>query len=221
MLERWCGGWNGDILPPARESGRNLFIAAVTIFGMASPDTTHARNPGDRAGGGPLAGGTFARGPLRSAARGTCADGRAGRQPQLGGKPANIVFDDAPPDQAGEGISNGIFINLGHSSQDKRPRSHSLRSGYAIEQGCGEIGRPEAGAEHQRSGRTDRDGAGRAVDGGGRCKAGHTGGQSQPAGGSDVVSGEDKGASPGLCHLEAGDYIRLVIIAGRRWNFHG
>ena len=103
---------------------------------------------------------------------------------------------------------------------DKRPRSHSLRSGYAIEQGCGEIGRPEAGAEHQRSGRTDRDGAGRAVDGGGRCKAGHTGGQSQPAGGSDVVSGEDKGASPGLCHLEAGASIRLVVIAGRRWNPH-
>ena len=56
-------GWNRDILPPARESGRNFFLAAVTTFGMVSPDKTIAQNPGDRAGGGPPAGGTFARGP--------------------------------------------------------------------------------------------------------------------------------------------------------------
>ena len=33
---------------------------------------------------------------------------------ELGGKAANIVFDDAPPDQAVEGIINGIFFNQGH-----------------------------------------------------------------------------------------------------------
>lgn len=33
---------------------------------------------------------------------------------ELGGKAANIIFDDAPIDQAVEGIINGIFFNQGH-----------------------------------------------------------------------------------------------------------
>ncbi len=33
---------------------------------------------------------------------------------ELGGKSANIIFDDAPIDQAVEGIINGIFFNQGH-----------------------------------------------------------------------------------------------------------
>ncbi|MBA0128092.1 aldehyde dehydrogenase family protein [Haloechinothrix sp. YIM 98757] len=33
---------------------------------------------------------------------------------ELGGKAANIVFDDAPLDQAVEGIVNGVFFNQGH-----------------------------------------------------------------------------------------------------------
>ncbi len=33
---------------------------------------------------------------------------------ELGGKAANIIFDDAPIDQAIEGIINGIFFNQGH-----------------------------------------------------------------------------------------------------------
>ena len=33
---------------------------------------------------------------------------------ELGGKAANIVFDDAPMDQAVEGVVNGIFFNQGH-----------------------------------------------------------------------------------------------------------
>jgi aldehyde dehydrogenase (NAD+) len=33
---------------------------------------------------------------------------------ELGGKGANIVFDDAPIDEAVEGIINGIFFNQGH-----------------------------------------------------------------------------------------------------------
>jgi aldehyde dehydrogenase (NAD+) len=33
---------------------------------------------------------------------------------ELGGKAANVVFDDAPVEQAVEGIVNGIFFNQGH-----------------------------------------------------------------------------------------------------------
>lgn len=33
---------------------------------------------------------------------------------ELGGKSANIIFDDAPIDQAIEGVVNGIFFNQGH-----------------------------------------------------------------------------------------------------------
>src|SRR5438270_74315 len=33
---------------------------------------------------------------------------------ELGGKAANIVFEDAPLDQAVEGIVNGIYFNQGH-----------------------------------------------------------------------------------------------------------
>ena len=33
---------------------------------------------------------------------------------ELGGKAANIVFEDAPLDQAVEGIINGIYFNQGH-----------------------------------------------------------------------------------------------------------
>ena len=33
---------------------------------------------------------------------------------ELGGKAANVVFEDAPVDQAVEGIVNGIFFNQGH-----------------------------------------------------------------------------------------------------------
>src|SRR6184192_2276983 len=33
---------------------------------------------------------------------------------ELGGKAANIVFEDAPIDQAVEGVVNGIYFNQGH-----------------------------------------------------------------------------------------------------------
>ena len=33
---------------------------------------------------------------------------------ELGGKAANVIFDDAPLDQAVEGVVNGIFFNQGH-----------------------------------------------------------------------------------------------------------
>ena len=43
-----------------------------------------------------------------------CAPTRKKVTLELGGKAANIVFDDAPVDQAVEGIVNGIFFNQGH-----------------------------------------------------------------------------------------------------------
>ncbi|MFJ6214503.1 aldehyde dehydrogenase family protein [Streptomyces sp. NPDC092296] len=49
----------------------------------------------------------------RSIAR-TLAGSRTKLSLELGGKAANIVFDDAPIDQAVEGIVNGIFFNQGH-----------------------------------------------------------------------------------------------------------
>src|ERR1700729_2879164 len=39
---------------------------------------------------------------------------QAGLPPELGGKAANVVFDDAPVEAAVEGIVNGIFFNQGH-----------------------------------------------------------------------------------------------------------
>ena len=51
------------------------------------------------------------RGPARSAA-GVVGTGKRVTL-ELGGKAANIVFDDAPLDQAIEGIVNGIFFNQG------------------------------------------------------------------------------------------------------------
>jgi aldehyde dehydrogenase (NAD+) len=45
---------------------------------------------------------------------GTVAGTRKKVTLELGGKAANIVFDDAPIDQAVEGVVNGIFFNQGH-----------------------------------------------------------------------------------------------------------
>jgi aldehyde dehydrogenase (NAD+) len=49
----------------------------------------------------------------RAIARGVAGSGKRVTL-ELGGKAANIVFDDAPIDQAVEGIVNGIFFNQGH-----------------------------------------------------------------------------------------------------------
>ncbi len=49
----------------------------------------------------------------RQIARQTAGSGK-GLTLELGGKAANIVFDDAPIDQAVEGIVTGIFFNQGH-----------------------------------------------------------------------------------------------------------
>ena len=51
---------------------------------------------------------------------------------ELGGKAANIIFDDAPIDQAVEGIVNGIFFNQGHvccaGSRTPRAGEHRRRA---------------------------------------------------------------------------------------------
>ncbi|WP_040163829.1 aldehyde dehydrogenase family protein [Microbacterium gorillae] len=49
----------------------------------------------------------------RSIARSVAGTGKS-LTLELGGKAANIVFDDAPVDQAIEGVINGIFFNQGH-----------------------------------------------------------------------------------------------------------
>ena len=49
----------------------------------------------------------------RAIARSTAGTGKK-LTLELGGKAANIVFDDAPMEQAIEGIVNGIFFNQGH-----------------------------------------------------------------------------------------------------------
>ena len=61
---------------------------------------------------------------------------------ELGGKSANIVFEDAGLDQAVEGIVNGIFFNQGHVCcagsrlliQEERARRGVDRE--AVDSGC-------------------------------------------------------------------------------------
>ncbi len=74
---------------------------------------------------------------------------------ELGGKAANIVFDDAPLDQAVEGIVNGIFFNQGHVCcagsrllvQETRRRDGARE---AEEPHPGAARRRSAGQEHGR-----------------------------------------------------------------------
>ncbi len=66
-----------------------------------------------------------------------CAPTRKKVTLELGGKAANVVFEDAPVDQAVEGIVNGIFFNQGHvccagsrllvAGQEHRCRRDQLR----------------------------------------------------------------------------------------------
>ena len=74
---------------------------------------------------------------------------------ELGGKAANIVFDDAPIDQAVEGIVNGIFFNQGHvccaGSRLLVQESAPTRSLLAAQAPAGDAARRRpAGQEHRR-----------------------------------------------------------------------
>ena len=74
---------------------------------------------------------------------------------ELGGKAANIVFADAPIDQAVEGIVNGIFFNQGHVCCAGLPAAGpgvGLRPGARVTAQAADhpaAGRP-AGQEHRR-----------------------------------------------------------------------
>ena len=87
---------------PARRASSTSSPAPATPVPRSSVTPTWTRSPSP--GRPPSA----ARSPSRSPARGKKLT------LELGGKAANIVFDDAPIDQAIEGIVNGIFFNQGH-----------------------------------------------------------------------------------------------------------
>ncbi len=57
--------------------------------------------------------------------------------PGAGGKAANIVYDDAPIDQAVEGIVDGIFFNQGHVCCAGSGCSSRSRSRTRCSSGCG------------------------------------------------------------------------------------
>ena len=73
---------------------------------------------------------------------------------ELGGKAANIVFDDAPLDQAVEGIVNGIFFNQGHvccaGSRLLVQESHRRRGAGAAQAPDGDAARRRPARQEHR-----------------------------------------------------------------------
>ena len=114
-----CG--NTAILKPAETTPLTALLLAEICQEAELPEGVVAVLPGDGATGAALV-----RAPRidKIAFTGSTAVGRdiqsalAGRGVgltlELGGKSANIVFEDAAIDQAVEGIVNGIFFNQGH-----------------------------------------------------------------------------------------------------------
>ena len=114
-----CG--NTSILKPAETTPLTALLLAEIIQEAGLPPGVVAILPGDGATGAAL---VRSPGIDKIAFTGSTAVGRdiqaalAGRDVsvtlELGGKSANIVFEDAALDQAVEGIVNGIFFNQGH-----------------------------------------------------------------------------------------------------------
>ena len=114
-----CG--NTAILKPAETTPLTALLLAEICQEAELPEGVVAILPGDGATGAAL---VRAPGIDKVAFTGSTAVGRdiqsalAGRDIaltlELGGKSANIVFEDAAIDQAVEGIVNGIFFNQGH-----------------------------------------------------------------------------------------------------------
>jgi aldehyde dehydrogenase (NAD+) len=114
-----CG--NTAILKPAETTPLTALLLAEIIQEAELPAGVVAVLPGDGATGAAL---VRSEGIDKLAFTGSTAVGRdiqaavAGRgiglTLELGGKSANIVFEDAALDQAVEGIVNGIFFNQGH-----------------------------------------------------------------------------------------------------------
>ncbi len=113
-----CG--NTAILKPAETTPLTALLLAEICREAELPPGVVSILTGDGSAGAALVG----RGIDKVAFTGSTAVGReiqtalAGRQValtlELGGKSANIVFEDAALDQAVEGIVNGIFFNQGH-----------------------------------------------------------------------------------------------------------
>jgi len=114
-----CG--NTAILEPAETTPLTALLLAEICREAELPPGVVSVLPGDGAVGSTL---VRAPGINKIAFTGSTAVGReiqaalAGRDVELtlelGGKSANIVFEDAALDQAVEGIVNGIFFNQGH-----------------------------------------------------------------------------------------------------------
>ena len=114
-----CG--NTAILKPAETTPLTALLLAEICQEAELPDGVVSILPGDGAVGAAL---VRSPGLDKIAFTGSTAVGRdiqtalAGRGVELtlelGGKSANIVFEDAAVDQAVEGIVNGIFFNQGH-----------------------------------------------------------------------------------------------------------
>ena len=85
---------------------------------------------------------------------------------ELGGKAANIVFDDAPIDQAIEGIVNGIFFNQGHvccaGSPPARAGEHPRRGRRAAEAAPVDAAPRRPARQEHRHRRDQLEGAARA-----------------------------------------------------------
>ena len=114
-----CG--NAAILKPAETTPLTALLLAEICQEAELPAGVVAILPGDGVTGAAL---VRSEGIDKLAFTGSTAVGRdiqaalAGREVgltlELGGKSANIVFEDAAIDQAVEGIVNGIFFNQGH-----------------------------------------------------------------------------------------------------------
>ncbi|MCW2985189.1 MAG: aldehyde dehydrogenase family protein [Conexibacter sp.] len=112
---------NTAILKPADTTPLTALLLAEILQEAELPDGVVSILPGDGSAGAAL---VRAEGIDKVAFTGSTAVGRdiqaalAGRDVgltlELGGKSANIVFEDAALDQAVEGIVQGIFFNQGH-----------------------------------------------------------------------------------------------------------
>ncbi len=112
---------NTVVLKPAETTPLTAMLFADICRQAELPDGVVNIVTGDGATGAALTG---HRGLAKVAFTGSTEVGKAIRRQlagtgrhltlELGGKAANIVFDDAPLDQAVEGIVNGIYFNQGH-----------------------------------------------------------------------------------------------------------
>src|SRR5580698_10034683 len=141
---------------------------------------------------------------------------------ELGGKAANIVFEDAPIDQAIEGIVNGIFFNQGHvccagsrllvqeSVYDEvlaslKRRLGTLRLGDPLDKNT-DVGAINSAAQLTKIRELSQAGADAAGRGGGRGARGVARGGARPRGGRAVR------CAPGCCFGSSWAYIGFLFL---------